>query len=102
MTPAASLSELRAVLSKHLQEIGAENVVWVHFIRHKRTLRILRTEFTELPQVPSYAAYKYAPGDILLVAVLRRKPHPCILLMPEDLSYWLVTAELQAEAIPKL
>jgi len=102
MTPAASLAELRAVLNKHLQEIGAENVIWVHFIKHKRTLRILRTEFAELPQGPNYASYKYALGDIMLVAVLKRKPHPCVLLMPEDLAYWLVTVESQADVIPKL
>jgi len=101
MTPAASLSELRAMLNKHLMGIGAENVVWVHFIRHKGTLKILRGEFAELPQEPNYSTYKYVPGDILLVAVLRRKPHPCVLLTPEDLSYWLVTAELQADVMPK-
>jgi hypothetical protein len=102
MAPAASLSELRAMLDKHLKGIGAENVVWVHFIRHRRTLRILRTEFAELPQEPNYTTYKYAPGDVLLIGVLKRKPRPCVLLMPEDLSYWLVTAELQADVMPKL
>jgi broad specificity phosphatase PhoE len=102
MTPAPSLSELRAVLNRHLQEIGAENVVWVHFIKHKSTLKILRGEFAELPQEPNYATYKYAPGDVLLIGVLRRRPRPCVLLMPEDLSYWLVTAELQLDIIPKL
>ena len=102
MTPASSLSELRALLIRQLQEINAENVVWTHFIKHKKTLKVLRTEFTELPQEPNYSTYKYAPGDILLVATLRRRPHPCLLLMPEDLSYWLVTAELQTDVIPKL
>jgi hypothetical protein len=102
MTPAPSLSELRAVLNRRLQGIGAESVVWAHYIKHKRTLKILRGEFAELPQEPNYATYKYAPGDVLLVAVLRRKPHPCVLLMPEDFSYWLVTAELQADVMPKL
>jgi len=102
MTPASSLSELRAMLSKYLQEIGAENIIWAHHIKHKRTLKVLRTEFAELPQELNYSTYKYTPGDILLVATLRRRPHPCLLLMPEDLSYWLVTAELQTDAVPKL
>jgi hypothetical protein len=102
MTPASSLSELRAVLNRHLQEIGAESVIWTHHIKHKRTLKILRGEFAELPQEPNFVTYKFAPGDILLVAVLRRKPHPCVLLMQEDFSYWLVTAELQADVMPKL
>jgi len=102
MTPASSLSDLRVLLSKYLQEIGAENVIWAHHIKHKRTLEVLRTEFAELPQEPNYSTYKYAPGDVLLIAVLRRRPHPCLLLVPEDLSYWLVTAELQRDAMPKL
>ncbi len=102
MTPAPSLSELRAVLNRHLQEIGAESVVWTHHIKHRRTLKILRGEFAELPQEPNYVTYKYTPGDVLLVAVLRRKPHPCVLLMPEDFSYWLATAELQLDSTPKL
>ena len=102
MSPASSLSDLKAMLSKYLQEIGAENVIWVHHIKHKRTLKVLRTEFTELPQEPNYSTYKYAPGDVLLIAVLRRRPHPCLLLTPGDLSYWLVTAELQMDAMPKL
>jgi len=100
LMPAPSLAELRALLNKYLQEIGAENVVWTHHIRHKRTLRILRSEFAELPQEPNYVTYKYAPGDILLIVTLKRKPHPCVLTMPEDFSYWLATAELKPE--PKL
>ena len=102
MTPASSLSELRAVLNRQLQEINAENVVWVHFIKHRKTLKVLRTEFAELPQEPNYSTYKYAPGDILLVATLKRRPHPCLLLMPEDFMYWLVTAEPQVDILPKL
>ena len=100
LTPAPSLSELRAVLNKHLQEIGAESVVWTHYIRHRRTLSVLRKEFAELPPEPNYATYKYAPGDVLLIAALKRRPHPCVLMMPEDFSYWLAAAELQTE--PKL
>ena len=100
LTPASSLSELRAVLSKHLQKIGAERVVWAHYIRHRKTLSILRREFIELPQEPNYATYRHAPGDVMLIAVPKRKPHPCILPMPEDFSYWLATAELQAEPSP--
>jgi hypothetical protein len=102
MTPASLLSELRALLNKQLQEINAEDVIWAHFIKHRKTLKVLRTEFAELPQEPNYSTYKYTPGDILLVATPRRRPHPCLLLMPEDLSYWLVTAELQTDAVPKL
>lgn len=109
--PTPSLSELRALLSKYLMEAGAKNVVWTHHILHKRTLDILRTEFPELPPKPSRTGYKYRPGDILLVAVLKRRPtrrNPCVPATPDDLAYWLVTVKRRipiltpADAIPKL
>lgn len=111
ITPAPSLADLRALLSRYLMETDAKNVVWTHHILHKRTLDILRTEFPELPPEPSRGGYKYAPGDVLLVAVLKRRPtrrNPCVPATPEDLAYWLVTVRRKvpiltpAHAIPKL
>ncbi|MFZ8809612.1 MAG: hypothetical protein ACO2PN_16105 [Pyrobaculum sp.] len=111
ITPAPSLADLRALLSRYLMETDAKNVVWTHHILHKRTLDIMRTEFPELPPEPSRGGYKYAPGDVLLVAVLKRRPtrrNPCVPATPEDLAYWLVTVRRKvpiptpADAIPKL
>ncbi len=111
VTPAPSPAELRALLHSYLAEIGAKDVVWTHYIRHKRTLDILRTEFPELPPRPSYAPYKFKPGDVLLVAVLKRRPtrrNPCVPATPDDLSYWFVTVKRKipilapTDAIPKL
>jgi hypothetical protein len=110
-TPAPSLAELRALLSRYLVEADVKNVVWTHYILHKRTLDILRTEFPELPPAPSRAGYRYRPGDVLLVAVLKRRPtrrNPCVPETPDDLAYWLVTVRRKipiltpADAIPKL
>ncbi len=111
VTPAPTLAELRALLSRYLMEAGVKNVVWSHYILHKRTLDILRAEFPELPPEPSRVGYKYAPGDVLLVAVLKRRPtrrDPCVPATPEDLAYWLVAVKRRipvltpADAIPKL
>jgi len=110
-TPATTPAELRALLSRHLAETSAEDVAWTHHIFHKRTLDILRAEFPELPPRPSRVGYRYTPGDVLLVAVLRRKPtraNPCVPAAPDDLTYWLVTVKRKipvltpADAIPKL
>jgi len=110
-TPAPAPAELRVLLSRYLAETDAEDVAWMHHIFHKRTLDILRAEFPELPPRPSRVGYRYAPGDVLLVAVLRRKPtraNPCVPAAPDDLSYWLVTVKRKiavpalADAISKL
>jgi len=110
-TPAPTPAELRALLSRHLAETSAEDVAWTHHIFHKRTLDILRAEFPELPPRPSRVGYRYAPGDVLLVAVLKRRPtraNPCVPAAPDDLSYWLVTVKRKipvltpADTIPKL
>ncbi len=111
MTPAPTPAELRGLLSRYLMEASAKNVVWTHHILHKRTLDILRAEFPELPPGPSRVGYRYAPGDVLLVAVLKRRPtrrDPCVPATPEDLAYWLVTVKRRipvltpADATPKL
>jgi len=111
ITPAPSLAELRALLNEYLKETGVEDVVWTHHILHERTLDVLRTEFPELPPRPIRVGYKYAPGDVLLVAVLKRRPtrqNPCVPATPDDLAYWLVTVKRRipvlapADAIPKL
>jgi hypothetical protein len=111
ITPAPSLAELRNLLNEYLKETDAEDVVWTHHILHERTLDVLRTEFPELPPRPSRAGYKYAPGDVLLVAVLRRRPtrrNSCVPATPDDLAYWFVTVKRKilvltpADAIPKL
>ena len=96
LVPARTLSELRALLNKYLQDVGARIIGWAHFIKHKRTLDVLRSEFRELPPVPNLETYHYEPGDVLLVAVLRRKPtrsDPCVPATPDDLSYWFVAVK---------
>jgi hypothetical protein len=108
ITPAPSLAELRSLLNRYLMETDVKNVVWTHHILHKRTLDILRTEFSELPPRPARVGYKYRPGDVLLVAVLKRRPMPCVPVTADDLTYWLVTVKRKIpiltpiDAIPKL
>jgi hypothetical protein len=58
----------------HVRDASARIAGWTHFIKHERTLEVLRTEFTKLPPAPNRESYTYVPGDILLVAVLRRRP----------------------------
>jgi len=99
IVPAKSPSELRALLNKYVQDAGAKIISWAHFIKHERTLEVLRSELVELSPVPNRETYKYEPGDVLLVAVLKRKPtrgNPCIPASPEDLSYWLVIVKPEA------
>jgi hypothetical protein len=103
MVPAKSLPELRALLNKHVQDAGARVAGWIHFIKHRRTLDVLRSEFDVLSPEPNRETYRYEPGDILLVAVLRRKPtrsEPCVPASPEDLSYWLVVVKPEAAVKP--
>jgi len=103
IVPAKSPSELRALLNKYLQDMGARAAGWIHFIKHERTLEVLRTEFYELSPVPNFETYRYEFGDVLLVAVLRRKPtraNPCVPASPEDLSYWLVIVRPEAAGKP--
>lgn len=103
MVPAKSPSELRTLLNKYLQDMGARVAGWTHFIRHERTLEVLRSEFYELPPAPNRETYKYEPGDVILVAVLRRKPtraNPCVPSSPEDLSYWLVVVKPETAVKP--
>ena len=111
ITPAQTPAELRVLLNEYLMETGAEDVVWTHHILHERTLDVLRTEFPELPPRSSRAGYRYAPGDVLLVAVLKRRPtrrNPCVPATPDDLTYWLIAVKRKiptptpADAIPKL
>ncbi len=110
-TPAASPAELRVLLNSYLAEVGARDAVWTHYIQHKQTLEILRAEFPELPPEPNYATYKYKPDDVLLVAVLKRRPtrrDPCLPASSDDLAYWLVTVKRKipvltpTDVIPKL
>jgi hypothetical protein len=101
MVPAKTPSELRALLDRYVRDVGARVAGWTHFIKHKRTLDVLRSELLELSPEPNRETYKYEPGDILLVAVLKQKPtrsEPCVPASPEDLSYWLVTVKQEAKA----
>lgn len=103
IAPAKTLSELRGLLDRYKREVGARVVGWIHFIKHRRTLEVLRTEFNELSPEPNRETYRYEPGDVLLVAVLRRKPtrsEPCVSASPEDLSYWLVVVRPEAAVKP--
>ena len=103
MVPAKSPSELRTLLSKYVQDAGARIAGWTHFIKHERTLEVLRTEFRELSPAPNPESYTYTPGDVLLVAVLRRRPtraNPCVPASPSDLSYWLIIVKPEAAVKP--
>jgi hypothetical protein len=103
LVPAKTPSELRALLNKYVQDAGARIAGWVHFVKHERTLEVLRSEFYELPPAPNREPYKYEPGDVLLVAVLKRKPtraNPCAPATPDDLSYWLVVVKPESAAKP--
>jgi hypothetical protein len=113
VAPALTPAELRGLLNSYLAELRSaeRSVVWVHHIRHKRTLDILRAEFPELPPGPNHSPYRYKPGDVLIVAVLKRRPtrrDPCVPATPEDLTYWLVTVKRKipvltpTDVIPKL
>jgi hypothetical protein len=93
MTPAESPSELCAALNKHLVEADVKSVFWIHFIKHRQTLGILRTEFPELSPRPNHATYRYMPGYALRVAVLKHKRHMCMPESPDDLAYCLVTVK---------
>jgi len=97
--PAKTLSELRGLLDRYVRDVGARVVGWIHYIKHRRTLEVLRTEFNELSPEPNRETYRYESGDILLVAVLRRKStrsEPCVPASPDDLSYWLVVVKPEA------
>ncbi|MFZ8839827.1 MAG: hypothetical protein ACO2PM_13145 [Pyrobaculum sp.] len=93
MTPAESPSELCATLNKHLVEADVKSVFWIHFIKHRQTLGILRTEFPELLLRPNHATYRYVPGYALRVAVLKRRRHMYMPESPGDLAYCLVTVK---------
>ena len=66
---------------------------WIHLIKHRQTLGILRTEFPELLLRPNHATYRYVPGYALKVAVLKRRRHMCMPESPGDLAYCLVTVK---------
>jgi len=48
-----------------------EQVEWIHFIRHKPTLDLLRSVFPQFPQKPNDEVYTYRDGDILIIATLK-------------------------------
>jgi hypothetical protein len=96
VTPTESLDELRDIFNKYTLEvmIDLKDVTWVHYIRHKPTLDVLRMVFPEFPEQPSGMVYKYAPGDVLIVATLKygsRGTGPDVVVNADDLIYWFVT-----------
>jgi len=98
VTPTESIDELRNIFNKYTLEVMVplENIVWVHYIRHKPTLDILRMVFPEFPEQPVGMVYKYAPGDVLIVATLKhgsRGTSPDVIVDADDLIYWFVTVK---------
>jgi hypothetical protein len=98
VTPTESLDELRDIFNKYTLEVMVDmrNIVWVHYIRHKPTLDVLRMVFPEFPEQPAGMTYKYAPGDVLIVATLKygsRVANPDVMVKAEDLIYWFVTVK---------
>jgi hypothetical protein len=94
--PTESLDELRNIFNKYTLEVMVDlkDITWVHYIRHKPTLDVLRVVFPEFPEQPAGMVYKYAPGDILIVATLKygsRGAGPDVAVGADDLIYWLVT-----------
>ncbi len=98
ITPTESIDELRDIFNKYTLEvmIDLKNVTWVHYIRHKPTLDVLRMVFPEFPEQPTGMIYKYAPGDVLIVATLKygsRGTSPDVMVDADDLIYWFVTVK---------
>jgi hypothetical protein len=99
VTPTESLDELRDVFMKYTLEVMVDlkDVTWVHYIRHKQTLDVLRMVFPELPEQPAGLVYRYAPGDALIVATLkygsRGTSQDVAVVDADDLIYWFVTVK---------
>jgi len=102
VTPTESLDELRDIFNKYTLEVMVDlkNVTWVHYIRHKPTLDVLRMVFPEFPEQPTGMVYKYAPGDVLIVATLKygsrvagQNAGQDAMVRAEDLIYWFVTVK---------
>jgi hypothetical protein len=102
VTPTESLDELRDVFNKYTLEVMVDlkNITWVHYIRHKQTLDVLRIMFPEFPEQPTGMVYKYAPGDVLIVATLKygsrgttRDAGPDVAVSADDLIYWFVVVK---------
>jgi hypothetical protein len=102
VTPTESLDELRDIFNKYTLEvmIDLQNITWVHYIRHKPTLDVLRMMFPEFPEQPAGMVYKYAPGDVLIVATLKygsrvagQNASQDVMVKADDLIYWFVTVK---------
>jgi hypothetical protein len=102
VTPTESLDELRDIFLKYTLEVMVDlkNVTWVHYIRHKPTLDVLRMAFPEFPEQPAGLVYKYAPGDVLIVATLKygsrtasQNADQDVVVKADDLIYWFVTVK---------
>ena len=100
--PTESLDELRDIFNRYTLEVMVDlkNVTWVHYIRHKPTLDVLRMVFPEFPEQPTGMVYKYAPGDVLIVATLKygsrvagQNAGQDAMVRAEDLIYWFVTVK---------
>jgi hypothetical protein len=102
VTPTESLDELRDIFLKYTLEVMVDlkDVKWVHYIRHKPTLDVLRTVFPEFPEQPTGMIYRYAPGDVLIVATLKygsRGTSQDVVVDADDLIYWFVTVKHVAD-----
>jgi len=102
VTPTESLDELRDIFLKYTLEVmvDLQNITWIHYIRHKPTLDVLRMAFPEFPEQPAGLVYKYAPGDVLIVATLKygsrvasQNASQDVMVRAEDLIYWFVTVK---------
>jgi hypothetical protein len=102
VTPTESLDELRDIFNKYTLEVMVDlkNVTWVHYIRHKPTLDVLRMVFPEFPEQATSMVYKYAPGDVLIVATLKygsrvanQNAGQDAVVKADDLIYWFVTVK---------
>lgn len=108
VTPTESLDELRDIFLKYTLEVMVDlkDIKWVHYIRHKPTLDVLRMVFPEFPDTPTGTTYKYTPGDVLIVATLKygsrvagQNAGQDVMVKAEDLIYWFVTVKHTADPL---
>jgi len=102
VVPTTDINELRDIFNKYTLEVMVDlkDVTWVHYIRHKPTLDVLRMVFPEFPEQPVGTTYRYAPGDVLIVATLKHGSRvanpsagPDVVVNADDLVYWLVAVK---------
>jgi len=106
VVPTTDINELRDIFNQYTLEVMVDlkDITWVHYIRHRPTLDVLRMVFPEFPEQPAGMTYRYAPGDVLIVATLKYGSRnagtgagPDVDVKADDLIYWFVAVKYMAE-----